>query len=146
MLLHKRRLPLSFAAAEKGASLQTWCLPNAPLSRCAAMTNQECVSCACAISAGKSQPLRTALIEGCAPILCDLADKPRLIQWCKDIQMQVRVFVSLPANFCMATRNMGVCRKKCIWFTTAICCAVPYGLAICSDCPNVPFGASIAQL
>jgi hypothetical protein len=37
------------------------------------------------ISAGKSQELRTALIDGCAPMLCDLADKPRLVRWCEEV-------------------------------------------------------------
>ena len=37
------------------------------------------------LSAGKSQELRTALIEGCAPMLCDLADKRRLVRWCKEV-------------------------------------------------------------
>jgi hypothetical protein len=37
------------------------------------------------LSAGKSQELRTALIEGCAPMLCHLADKQRLVRWCKEV-------------------------------------------------------------
>ena len=42
------------------------------------------IRCLAVLSAGKSRELRVALIDGVAPILCDLADEHMLIRWCTD--------------------------------------------------------------